>query len=152
MTRSSGQAGFTLTEMLVVITILALTMGLSLPLVRNSGGAGSLDSTARVIAAKLRETRSLAIADNMRKTATFDLKARILTSPGSGAPIQIPEAYILILTTADNLAMGEQGGFSFFADGGATGGSITLTHDELVRRIAVNWLTGAIVIAEEAKQ
>ena len=42
-----------------------------------------------------------------------------------------------------------QGRFGFFANGGATGGTLILTDEDMTRRIAINWLTGAIVINSE---
>ncbi len=142
--------GFTLTEMLAVIAIIALTAILSLPYSLKSGAARRLDAATNIIAAKLRETRSLALTANEPRTLTFDLDSNTLTRAEDTPLYTLPASVRLSMTTADNLITEHRGGIAFFANGGATGGTLLLTDGDLTRRIAVNWLTGAIVIDSEA--
>ena len=150
MKHPKDEEGFTLTEMLVVITIIVLTLTLSLPYSLKSGVARRLDAATGIVAAKLRETRSLALIANEPRTLTFNFDTNTLAR-ADGTPIYtLPASVRLSLTTADNLIMEHQGGIAFFANGAATGGSLLLSDGDLTRRIAVNWLTGAIVVSAEA--
>jgi len=59
--RPIAQHGFTLIEMLVVLTIAALIVGLALPRLTGAQEKASLRTAAHQVAAALRNTRSLAI-------------------------------------------------------------------------------------------
>lgn len=146
MKRLENEDGFTLTEMLMVITIVALTLALSLPFSLKSGAARRLDAATEIVAAKLRETRSLALTSNTPRTLTIDLESNTLTRAEDDPIYTLPASVRLKLTTGDSLIMEHQGSIVFFANGGATGGTLLLTDGDITRRIAVNWLTGAIVI------
>ena len=141
--------GFTLTEMLIVITIVALTLALSLPYSLKSGTARRLDAAADTVAARLRETRSLAISANAPQTLTSISTRGRWRGKMDKTLSTLPSSIRLTLTTADNLVIEHQGRFGFFANGRATGGTLVLSDDDLTRRIAINWLTGAIVISAE---
>lgn len=143
------ETGFTLTEMLIVITIVAASLALSLPYSLKSGTARRLDAATDTIAARLRETRSLAISANAPKALTVDLDANTLSRDGGEPLSTLPSSIRLTLTTADDLIIEHQGRFGFFANGGATGGTLLLSDEDMTRRIAINWLTGAIVISNE---
>ena len=149
MNQARDEAGFTLTEMLIVIAIVAAAMALSLPYSLKSGSARRLDAAAATIAARLRETRSLAISANAPRALTVDLDGNRLSREDAGILSTLPDSIRLTLMTADNLIVEHQGSFGFFANGGATGGTLLLTDDVMTRRIAINWLTGAIVISSE---
>lgn len=150
MTHTTAEDGFTLTEMLIVITIVALTLALSLPYSLNSSTARRLDSAADIVVSTLRETRSLAISNNAPQTLTIDLDARTLARNKDKTLYTLPSSIQLSLTTADDLIAEHQGGIAFFANGSATGGTVVLSDGDLTRRIAINWLTGAIVISADA--
>jgi general secretion pathway protein H len=145
---AAREHGLTLTEMLVVIAIIALTLTLSLPYAQTSGTARRLDAAADTLAALLRDTRSRAIAVNAPQLLSLDLDSRTVTRAGAKPLYTLPDSIGVSLTTAGDLVAEHQGGITFFADGGASGGMMELRDGELTRRIAVNWLTGAIVISD----
>ncbi len=144
MRRAISNAGFTLVEMLVVLAIMAATLAVSLPYVRGSGDARILDATAQTLVARLRETQSAAMFNNAERTLSIDLKHRLILDP----VLAIPPNILMKITTADNEVTTEIASIRFFADGGSTGGMITLSKDRNTQEISINWLTGAIVIAK----
>ncbi len=144
MRRTKTNAGFTLVEMLVVLAIMAITLTISLPYVRGSGDVRMLEATAQVLAARLRATQSTAMFKNAEQTLTIDLKhSRILD------PVYLmPEGLTLKVTTAENAITADTASILFFADGGSTGGKIILMKSNSAQELAINWLTGAVVISK----
>lgn len=144
MRRVLADGGFTLVEMLVVLAIMAATLAMSLPYVRGSGEARIFEATAQTLAARLRETQSAAIFNNAERTLSIDLKHHLILDP----VFAIPQGMSMKITTANSEVTTELASIRFFADGGSTGGTITLSKGESAQEISINWLTGAIVIAK----
>jgi general secretion pathway protein H len=136
--------GFTLIEVLVTMTLVAAIAGmLSFAIV------GRLDSVrvataARDLAAALRYTRSQAILHREEKYLEIDLERRSYTAPGK-QPVALPESLELKLLTASSEVSSDQvGRIRFFADGGSTGGRVTLNAGARQWQVKVSWLTGEI--------
>jgi general secretion pathway protein H len=142
MNNRTNRDGFTLVEMLVVLAIMAASLAISLPYVRGSGDARSLDVTAQIIAARLRESQALAVSTNAERILGIDLKKGQLNDP----VYSLPSGTSLKVETVDNQITADLVAMKFFADGGSTGGKITLSKGNEHLQIAVNWLTGAVVI------
>jgi len=134
--------GFTLVEMLVVLAILALTMLMSLPYVRGAGDARVLEAVAQTIVARLRQTQALAIANNAERAFSIDLKNTKII----GLIFALPDGAKLRVETAQGLVTTDTASFRFFADGGSSGGKITLSKGASNYEIDLNWLTGAVVL------
>jgi len=142
----SRQDGFSLVEMLVVLSLLAVILTISLPYVRISGERQRLIAEGNMVAARLRETRSLALSTKEPQFVAVDLENRMVEGPAGRAAIAISSAARISLTTSDNLIIDQQGAVRFFPDGGSTGGTITLSAGEWSQTIAINWLTGAVTV------
>ena len=145
--RTNRHRGFTLVEMLVVITIiaiLALAVTFAIPLLSGRSDGLRLQTASSELAAALRVTRSAAI---MRRTAMallLDVDHRkfssAVVSPRSFAPdIQAKLAFASgIQSTVSD------GGFKFFPDGSSTGGNVTLSLRGKQTKLCVDWLTGGV--------
>ncbi len=140
-----GQGGFTLLEMLTVLVVVSLVAVISLPYARKSGEARRLDAVAETVAAKLREARSMALSNNEKSSLTIDVEKRQILGPGPRPPYSLPPDLLIKVTTVENQAANTTGSISFFTDGGSTGGNIVIADGTMTRRIAINWLTGAVV-------
>ena len=147
MTRSRQDKGFSLVEMLVVLALIALTLTLSLPYSQSSGLHRRLSAEAQMVAARLRETRSLALSSRQPQYLVIDVEHRAIRGPGHQPNIVLEAVQNVILTTADDLIVDRQGAIGFFPDGRATGGAITLERDKAKRIVSVNWLTGSIAVS-----
>ena len=69
-----GAAGFTLIEMLVVLSILALVASLSMPLLSRGSEGVRLDTAASDLSAALNATRAAAIAANRPMALMVDVE------------------------------------------------------------------------------
>ncbi|HTU55208.1 MAG TPA: GspH/FimT family pseudopilin [Acetobacteraceae bacterium] len=124
--------GFTLLEMLVVIVVLALAVGLVVASGPSESPAASLESAASRVALGLRLARGEAIAHDHPVIVTIG--ARTL-SIGTAPPTKLP---------AGASAIAGPVRVTFAPDGTAAGGPILLAAGDLRRRIAVDWMTGAV--------
>jgi general secretion pathway protein H len=150
MTRHGGVGGFTLVEMLVVLSLAALVLAVSVPYSTRSGEARKLDAAAQFVAAKLRETRAAALGANRERTLTFDVAEGRLIQSDPERSFSVPRGIAIVVETADEELVAGSAAFRFFPDGGTTGGRIVLSLGGREAEIAISWLTGAVVVAGEA--
>lgn len=146
MTSPPAERGFTLVEMLVVLALMSVILAVSLPYARNSGETQRLDAEVRKIAALLTETRVAALSRGTETVANFDLEQRSAEYVGGFRNVSLPEGFGLKVLTAAKEIEGRIAGIRFFPEGGSTGGRVIVTHGTKERIVAVNWLTGAVVI------
>ena len=139
--RRSGECGFTLLELIVVIAIVSLVLVAVTPLANPWGGGALLDVAAREMAIALRETRSAAIYRNGGTTFTLDGAAGQYWSDAMTAPRALPAR--VSATFAGQTPLGQ---IQFFPDGGASGGAIVLSDAHRSAAIRVEALTGRVKI------
>lgn len=147
MTRSPASrirwtAGFTLLEMLVVLTILALVAAVAVPRFAAPPDGLRLEATSRTIVGALRLTRAASVARGTETVFVVDVEQRTFQSPAT--PLQrFPSDIAAKLKIADPERLSPSaGGFRFFPDGSSTGGDLVLSLRGKERKICVNWLTG----------
>jgi general secretion pathway protein H len=132
------QAGFTLIEMIVVITVMALIA--SLVIVRQPWHSVGLDTeaTVRALTSTLRVARSRAIA----------LDRDVFVETGE-AGFAVDGAAPRLLPSGEALSPAR---VIFMPDGGSSGTTIVLAAGPRRIAISVNWLTGRVVSRELAVQ
>jgi len=145
--RQGGAAGFTLVELLVVLTLLAILSAVLAPILAPSP-VRTLRGAASEIATTLRETRRQAQADQARRRFVVDTGAGHFGIEGAAAWRPLPEGVEVSLTTAEALVAEQgRGGVDFFPDGSSTGGRVTLSMEGQSVRVDIAWLTGRIRVS-----
>jgi len=136
------RAGFTLLEMLVAVTILALVAAMAIPFLSGPSDRLRLQAAAHGLTSALRLTRATAITRSTELTLVIDVDRRTFESPV--VPLRSFDQDISVqMTIAEpERSTPYRGGFRFFADGSSTGGDLTLRLQGNEERICVNWLTG----------
>lgn len=76
---SAFRRGYTLVEMLIVVTIVGLMASVILPAMNSASGAVSLEAMARTLAADLRIARHSAVQYNTSYSVTWDVTANSYT-------------------------------------------------------------------------
>jgi general secretion pathway protein H len=138
------QEGFTLIEMLVVLTILAVTTTLVVPLVAGGSEGARLQMAVSDLATAFRLTRSAAITRNTDMSLMIDVDKRTFGSAVVSQRSFAPDIDAK-LTYAAGLRSGTtDGGFRFFPDGSSTGGDVTLSLRGKQTTLCVDWLTGVV--------
>ena len=123
-----AERGFTLLELLVVLTLVGLLAGLALPSVRNLLRP-DIDRTSRAVALMIRDQRIAA----MRTGALAAVNEAAVTPLLPGGTV---------IETA-NLGVD---GLPFFPNGASTGGGVVLAAWDGRRAVDVDWLTGRVSI------
>ncbi len=123
--KEGREDGFTIIEMIIVITVLAFAYALAAPAISNWFDRPRLDGAVDEIKTSLSEARAKAIT----------------TSKNVG--------YSIPAAGYRNIKISQSGSLIFYIDGSSSGGSVTLKGANQTRVIKVNWLTGRISEAEE---
>jgi len=110
----------------------------------------TLASLARDIQLEMRQSRSQAVT---RQEATLFWVDPAVGEYGVGSEVlgRIPERIGVTVTGAELARREGRAGFLFFPDGSSTGGSLTLSEDDVALVVEVDWLTGRIGSREELR-
>ena len=138
-----GKAGFTLIEMLVVLVILGLALGIVL--LRGPLRSATLDvrTAAAQVAQGMRLARARAIQTDRLVAVAVDANTHLFQVGGS-PPQALPNT---VAITVDGGA-GETERIVFEPDGSASGGRVDLASGGGRMRVAVDWLTGRVSVAD----
>jgi general secretion pathway protein H len=138
-------AGFTLIEILVVVTVLAIA--LAIPAARGPLRSPGLEvqAAANRLAQTLRLGRSRAIAADRPVPVVLDLATRDMALDGMPRFV-LPASATVAARMADGQMPARQVAFLFAPDGSATGGRVILAIGERRLVVAADWLTGRVGI------
>jgi len=141
--------GFTLIEILVVFAIIGLLTALAAPRFHRALPGVEFDAAVQEVAGALERTRAAAMASGRARSLLLDVRAGRLREP-DGTLTRLPEGTTIAVTTAREAvgAGGQEARMTFFPDGTALGGRITLTRGDRTARLRVDWLTGRVRRAE----
>ncbi len=140
------EKGFTLLELLIVLSLIVLMVGLSTVFFANALPSVRLSSTGREISATLRDARLRARQNGETQKVIIDFDRRRFGLEGKGSR-EIPSGVLAAVVDPD---VGEisRGTYQFvFTDsGGAEGGVIHLWTRSKRLRIEMDPLIGSVVI------
>lgn len=146
--KQSNSGGFSLIEVLIVMTLVVTMTALLAPILLPSPGR-VLRASASDVAVTLRETRRHARAESRRKRFLVDTAEQRFGIADSNRWKSLPEGMTVQLTTAQSLVTDEdRGGIDFFPDGTSTGGRLVLGMAQQSVQIDVEWLTGRIRVVD----
>jgi len=142
-------AGFTLVEMLVVITIMAMLTSAAGMIYTSVIPTFRLRSAAIDMASHLQKIRDEAVADHQVITVKIIEKGTAL-SINDDMPFQsLPKGVIATYRSNFSPDAGQKNSsFRIFPDGSSTGGEFTLSTGKRSVHVVINWLTGAITTNE----
>lgn len=140
--------GVTLMELLVVLVLMSSLLALVPPLFDRGLTTTGLNAVAREMMAAMRYARSTAVSRREPVAFTLDLEQHLYRVDGRRA-VSLPDALRLELVTAQSELRGTgAGAITFYSDGSATGGSLTLVTEGRSLRLDVDWLSGRVSINE----
>lgn len=143
--------GFTLLELLVALTVMALLVALVPPMLGSAGLTTEVRGAARQLAAGMRAARSEAVTRQQPAVLGIDLERREFTVTGRDRAVALPRqdsVQIRLYTAQAELIDEDRGVIRFFPDGSSTGGYVALIDRGVEYRVNVDWLTGRIRIED----
>src|SRR5690242_4726923 len=146
----SRARGVTLLELLIVIALMALIAGITLPMFGGSGvSTTELRGSARQLAAGLRLARSEAVSERRETFLVLDVAGKRFKVDRDPQEHALPSRVELKLFTAQNDLVNENvGSIRFFPDGGSNGGRITIASGARKFDVDIDWLTGRVAILD----
>lgn len=139
-------AGFTLIEMLVVVTLIAALTLLTVGAMNGGIDGMRMRSAAKELASELRFARAQAIATGT--VQRFEIVPEKRTWTGAkNHDGTLPSSIDVVFTGVRQVqAKRGEGVILFFEDGASTGGRIQLRHERAVWNVDVAWLTGEVAV------
>jgi general secretion pathway protein H len=133
-------AGFSLLELMVALTILALAMSVVSVSATRRSPSFEMQRLAGNVVSLLREARLDAQTSGRPARVSFDADTRELSRNGSEG-VSIPEGVDASLVSS---ASAGSPAIIFFPDGSSTGGEFALEGSGRRERVTVDWLTSRI--------
>ena len=147
-----SDAGFTLLEVLCVVSILAMLMAVALPALPRGTSRAKLESYALAAATLLQADRSVASRGLVSVATEVDAKSRTIRSNVTNRIVRVPPdvAFDTLLPTRC-AGYPAHSAIRFFPSGMSCGGVIALTREAVGFEVRVNWLTGGIDVVPRSR-
>lgn len=142
--RTRRRDGYTLVELLVVLTIIAFAAALVLPRLIPDSDAAAVRRTTSLLDMAARSARTDARLQGRDAVLVVDLDARTAEIEPSGRRYELPARVTLTATVAETELEGARAGVRFFPDGGATGGRFDITAGRAAGALRIDWITGRV--------
>ena len=138
-------AGFTLLELLLVLTIVGLTLTVVPPLLSNAMPTLTLKGAVNDLVLVMHRARGLAVTRNRTQEIRLLPEQGVYIAGEKPLRYSLPAAVKLSIEHGVLLdaSTGEQA-VRFFPDGSASGGLISLSDERRRFELEVNWLTGRV--------
>jgi len=139
----SKKTGFTLLELLVVMAILAMMVALVIPRL-GSSDVTMLKAQVREAVAMLKYARRSAIVEGKQTEAIFQTGKRETTTKSAATAGRWTSRGATLQWSEDSNKKEAAYKFTFFPEGGSSGGEIILSYLKHKAKISVSPLTGKI--------
>lgn len=142
----NNKAGFTLLELIIVITIVTILVSISTIFFANTLPKGKFNAAVRDISATIRSAKTLALISGTNQTFFIDIDEKKYGIDGKGYK-EIP-SHISIKVIDPFLKEFTEGkyNFLFYGAGGVEGGDILLSDGKRKIRIHVDPIAGSTVV------
>ena len=145
----SGARGFTLLELVITLSIVALAVGLAVPTIARSTDAIRARADVAGFAAMMRHARERAIVTRRSQAVVVDPGARRVSVMAGGPEGEVRESRTLPERVNIQAEPPPALVVRFEPQGGGSGGDFRLTSGNVVYRVTVDALTGRVRSARE---
>jgi general secretion pathway protein H len=148
--RINSNLGFTLIEMLLVLTIVVMGFAVIGSNISSGTDATAHQSAARDLVSALRYAKGEALISRQEMTVALDLNDNSYTVSRRDKVYELPKDIGLTVVTAQEELSGDGvASIRFYPDGSSTGGRIKLEKNGTNWQIDINWLTGQIELEKK---
>lgn len=138
-----SEAGFTLAELLIVLTILSLTLAISAPAFGRVLSGRSDQAKLDRFYFSISQARRQAVRTSSEVVFTLNVETGSYRLEGGPLQGQLPEDWAIdAIAARSERSVKEEIGIRYWPGGASTGGEITLSHQGAKTLIKVDWLTG----------
>lgn len=141
----TGRAGFTLIEMMIVVSIMGLVLAMGIPAMFRMADKDSLRQVVADIMDACRATRAQAILTGQTQVMNINPQQRTIQAPGKATAITIPERYQIELVGVNfvELQDWDYAPVRFFPNGTSDEFTIVIRSDRMEwRKISLEVVTG----------
>ena len=143
---AKSSRGFTLIELIIVLLVSVLAFAAVSVNISSGNQTTRLQAAARDIASALRYAHGQALMSRQPISVAINLDDNSYRVSNRNKVYRLPSEIEISLVVADDEFEEGEGSIRFFGDGSSTGGRIILEWGKQLRRVDVNWITGAVSI------
>jgi general secretion pathway protein H len=140
-------SGFTLLELMVVLSIIAVGTALLVSGLRSNMPSVQLRQASNTVAEELRFTRNRAMASGESQLFEIDADTREWRSANDRTGLLNEDLRVTAVAARVEQTQPSRVGIRFFPDGASTGGRITLEIQGAKKQVDVDWLLGNVRIS-----
>jgi len=140
----TGRRGFTLLELVVTLSVLALAVGMAVPTIARSTEAIRVRADVAGFSAMLRHARERAIVTRTSQAVVVDTAGRRVSLVAGGPEGEVRETRALPERLTVEAEPPPALVVRFEPQGGSSGGDFRLTSGRVVYRVTVDALTGRV--------
>lgn len=138
--------GFTLLELIIVIFLMTLILGLSLPFFAHSLPSNRFNTTVRDIVATIRHARIMSRNNNTEQAIFIDLDSKYYGIEGQGSKAISSDINIKVIDPFSGEIYSGKYWITFRPLGGIDGGTIVLWTEKKTANINLDPIVGAVVV------
>jgi general secretion pathway protein H len=146
-TNRGRPSGFTLLELLVVITVLAFVAGITTANYQRGTPGALLDSEARKLVSLMRYLRVRAMSEGVIVVLESDDAIGGYRTEPDEKEFPLPQDMSITCDSGSEITGVNPGGIYFYPDGSSSGGECQLSSTAGARKATVSWLTGGVELA-----
>ena len=139
------EAGFTLVELLVVVTVLAITASVARLALLPRSSSADVTAAAQLIAAKLRDARTASIRMRSVRRVYIDVRHRHVWDDGARVRLSLdPKIRIGVTGARSEQRSAAVASVKFNPNGSSSGATVRLQGNSSASEVRVNWYTGRV--------
>ncbi len=138
--------GFTLLEIIIVLSLITLILGLSSVFFAGFLPSAKADAVGRELSGVIRHTRSLARLNGESRSVVIDLDSRTYGIEGMAQKSFPPELIVKVIDPLSGEIVRGKFPILFNPAGGRSGGTIILSWGKKAMRIELDPIAGAVLL------
>jgi len=143
-----SESGYTLVELLVVLTVISLLIAASPAIVSAARPGAEARAAAYALANEMRTARAAAIVADADRVLVLDLARKIYSVTPGGRERRLPNGLGMEFAGPEGARVEDRAEIRFFADGSSSGGAVRMVSRGQAHVVVDHGLTGRVSVDE----